>query len=363
MRPHYVPDTCWNNARFATLQNMDDVLRALRARLDRARAPRAWPAPVSRAVRDGTLPPGTRLPPIRSVAAALDALPHHGQRRLGAARPRPARSAPTAVAARPSPRPPRHATGRYRRALERQADFDLDLSTGVPDGDLLPSLRARARPADDGRHARRLPRRAGAARADAPAARRLAVRRRGAHRRRRRDGRARPRRALAACASATAWWSSTPASRRCWTCWSRIGAEVVGVPMDDEGLLPERAGGGAAPRPTAAVFLQPRAQNPTGVSLTTVARRRARGGAGGHGRPGGRGRLGRRHLDRTRPQPRRAGSRSRRCTCAATPSPTAPTCAWPPSAVPPSCCATPSRGGSSARAGAAGCCSGSWSAC
>src|SRR3954447_14555052 len=47
-----------------------------------------------------------------------------------------------------------------------------------------------------------------------------------------------------------------------------IGAEVVGVPMDDEGMSPVALAAAIA-SPTAAVFVQPRAQNPTGVSLTT----------------------------------------------------------------------------------------------
>jgi len=46
-----------------------------------------------------------------------------------------------------------------------------------------------------------------------------------------------------------------------------IGADAVGVPVDDAGLLPGPLGA-ALHGPIAAVFLQPRAQNPTGASMT-----------------------------------------------------------------------------------------------
>ena len=207
---------------------MDDVLGALRARLTDPSAKGVARA-VSRAVRDGTLPPGTRLPPIRSVAADLALSPTTVSAgwallaRAGTIRTDGRRG--TTVAETVT-----HVPGRYRRALERQTDFALDLSTGVPDGRLLPSLQRCARAAHDGRHPGRLPRRARAARAAPVAARRLAVRRRGAHRRRRCDGRARPGRRGRCSASATGSWSSTPASRRCWTCWSRSARRSSGSP-------------------------------------------------------------------------------------------------------------------------------------
>jgi DNA-binding transcriptional MocR family regulator len=46
-----------------------------------------------------------------------------------------------------------------------------------------------------------------------------------------------------------------------------IGVEIIGVPVDDEGISAV-ALAQAVTAPVAAVFLQPRAQNPTGVSLT-----------------------------------------------------------------------------------------------
>ncbi len=47
----------------------------------------------------------------------------------------------------------------------------------------------------------------------------------------------------------------------------RVGAEIVPVPMDDSGLVPELLAMAMASDPVA-VFLQPRAQNPTGTSMS-----------------------------------------------------------------------------------------------
>jgi DNA-binding transcriptional MocR family regulator len=46
-----------------------------------------------------------------------------------------------------------------------------------------------------------------------------------------------------------------------------VGAVVIGVPMDEHGMLPDRLHGVLAEYPAAAVFLQPRAHNPTGASI------------------------------------------------------------------------------------------------
>jgi DNA-binding transcriptional MocR family regulator len=48
----------------------------------------------------------------------------------------------------------------------------------------------------------------------------------------------------------------------------RVGCDVVGVDVDDEGLLPAQLVAATAPRPAAAVILQPRAQNPAGVAMS-----------------------------------------------------------------------------------------------
>ncbi|MBN9620320.1 MAG: GntR family transcriptional regulator, partial [Actinobacteria bacterium] len=93
---------------------------------------------VGQAVGDGVLGEGDRLPPIRTVAVQLGLSPTtvsaawsmlaragtiHTDGRRG-----------TVVADR------RAGPTRYRRALRLDAPFSLDLSTGTPDGDLLPDL-------------------------------------------------------------------------------------------------------------------------------------------------------------------------------------------------------------------------------
>src|SRR5689334_8723182 len=94
---------------------------------------------VSRAIRDGTLPPGTKLPPIREVADQFQCSPTtvsaawallsragliHSDRRRG-----------TVVIEQARTRP-----GRYRQNLVPPTIMPIDLSTGMPDPDLLPDL-------------------------------------------------------------------------------------------------------------------------------------------------------------------------------------------------------------------------------
>jgi len=250
---------------FCYVTNVDDTLHALRTRLTEPGAKGVARA-VSRAVRDGTLPAGTRLPPIRTVAAALDLSPTTVSAgwallaRSGAIRTDGRRG--TTVAETTS-----HASGRYRRALEGQADFGLDLSTGVPDGDLLPSLEhALARLTTAGTPGGYLdepvlPELMRLLRADWPYdAEELTVV----------DGAMDALDLLAR--SLVRFGDRVVVEHPCFPplldLLESIGAEVVGVPMDDEGLHPG-ALAAAISSPTAAVLIQPRAQNPTGVSLTT----------------------------------------------------------------------------------------------
>ena len=244
---------------------MENELRALRTHLDRARRQGRGPRRQPRRPR--------RHAPGRHPAAAdplgrrgSRPLPHHGQRRLGA--PRPVRHHPHR---RPSGhdrgRATSHATGRYRRALERQADFDLDLSTGVPDDDLLPNLEhALDRLTTAGTPGGYLdepvlPELMRLLRGDWPYdAEELTVV----------DG------AMDAldlvARSLVRFGDRVVVEHPCFPplldLLESIGADVVGVPMDDEGLIPGALAAAIA-SPTAAVFVQPRAQNPTGVSLTT----------------------------------------------------------------------------------------------
>jgi DNA-binding transcriptional MocR family regulator len=99
---------------------------------------------VTAAIRDGVLKEDTKLPPIRAVAEALQLSPTT----VSAAWALLARAGTIATNGRrgtvvipPNPDGPR----RYRRALERNQAFTLDLSTGVPDIALLPDLKAALR--------------------------------------------------------------------------------------------------------------------------------------------------------------------------------------------------------------------------
>ena len=64
-----------------------------------------------------------------------------------------------------------------------------------------------------------------------------------------------------------------PASRRCSTCSSRSAPRSSAVAVDDQGIVPDALQAALAHRPVA-LYLQPRAQNPLGVSMTPPGPRR-----------------------------------------------------------------------------------------
>jgi len=227
-------------------------------------------AAVSRSIRDGVLFSGDRLPPIRGVARELALSPTTVSAawsllvRAGAVRTDGRRG--TLVADVTVPR-----DGRYRQALEHQSGFALDLSTGVPDEALLPGLGQALEAVTT----------AGTPRSylDDPMLPELAE-------------------------VLTSSWPYPPPSltvvdgamdgldlviRTRLRYGDRVvvehpsfpplldlleaaGVEVVGVPIDEEGLVPELLAQTLADK-VQAVFLQPRGHNPTGVSMTP---RRAR---------------------------------------------------------------------------------------
>ena len=220
---------------------------------------------VSRAVRDGALQPGAKLPPIRVLATQLGLSPTTVSAgwallaRSGAIRTDGRRG--TTVTDLQDPPP-----GRYRRALERRLDFALDLSTGIPDPQLLPDLGAALSELttagmpgsylDDPV----LPGLLDVLRAQWPyTAEELMVV----------DG------AMDALdqvsRSMLHFGDRVVVEHPCFPplldLLESIGVDVLGVPLDDAGLRPEPLKA-ALSRPTAAVFLQPRAQNPTGASMT-----------------------------------------------------------------------------------------------
>ncbi|HEU4566536.1 MAG TPA: aminotransferase class I/II-fold pyridoxal phosphate-dependent enzyme [Marmoricola sp.] len=225
---------------------------------------------VSRTIRDGALRPGDRLPPIRAVAHELALSPTTVSAawsvlaRAGTIRTLGRRG--TVVADSTGPR-----DGRYRRALEHHASFALDLSTGVPDERLLPGLGPALQAVTT----------AGTPRSylddpvlpdlhevlvaswpyEPPA---LTVV----------DG---AMDALELVIRATVRYGDRvvvehPTFPPLLDLLEAAGAEVAGVPLDQDGLEPA-ALKEALGTPARAVFWQPRAHNPTGVS-TSPARAR-----------------------------------------------------------------------------------------
>lgn len=243
---------------------MRSILSDIEERLDRPTA-RGLANAVSRAIRDGVLPPGTKLPPIRRIAAELALSPTtvsagwtllarsgaiHTDGRRGTTVVEP--SAPGAV--------------RYRTALRRQTGFELDLSTGVPDAGLLPNLeRAFEHLTTAGTPLSYLDEPVLPELADVLHARwpyppdRLTVV----------DGAMDALDQVARCV--LGFGDRVVVEHPCFPALVDLvestGVEVVGVPMDEHGLSAEHLTE-ALRVPTAAVFLQPRAHNPTGVSTT-----------------------------------------------------------------------------------------------
>ncbi|MGZ5400365.1 MAG: aminotransferase-like domain-containing protein [Nocardioides sp.] len=117
---------------------MRSLVSAIEERLDQPTA-RGLAAAVGRAIGEGALPGGTRLPPIRTVATELALSPTtvssawSSLARSGLLRTDGRRG--TTVLDRSS-----LGADRYRRALGRPSSLELDLSTGVPDEALLPEL-------------------------------------------------------------------------------------------------------------------------------------------------------------------------------------------------------------------------------
>jgi DNA-binding transcriptional MocR family regulator len=245
-----------------------ETLSLIEERLEEVTA-RGLANAVSRAIRDGVLGPGTKLPPIREVSAQLALSPTT----VSAAWRLLARSGSIRADGRRGTTVAEVAAGsvRYRQALGRGTDFALDLSTGVPDAALLPNLTssfAELRTAGTPSSyldAPVLPELEEILRADWPyPPDRLTVV----------DG------GLDALdqvtRSALRFGDRVVVEHPCFPpivdVLEAAGVEVVGVPVDDEGMRPDLLTE-AIERPARAVFLQPRGQNPTGVTLTP---RRAR---------------------------------------------------------------------------------------
>lgn len=240
------------------------MLSRIEERLDQGTA-RGLANAVVAGIRDGSLPAGTKLPPIREVAAQLCLSPTtvsaawHLLSRAGSINADGRRG--TTIAA------PGHAGAhRYRRALDHGVSFAVDLSLGTPDPRLLPDVRPavaslqRAAASVSYLEAPVLPGLVEVIRSGwpyPPPALTLF------------DG------AMDAVDQITRaflpFGSRVVVEHPCFPplldLLDSVGIGVVGVPVDGEGLEVE-ALRQAMQAPVDAVVLQPRAQNPTGISTT-----------------------------------------------------------------------------------------------
>lgn len=240
------------------------MLSEIEERLDLPTA-RGLAHAVSRAIGDGVLAPGDRLPPIRTVAQQLGLSPTT----VSAAWAALARSGTIQTRGRGGTViNAQHEVGpsRYRRALDVGTPFALDLSTGTPDPELLPDLRPALRRIERAVQPSRY--------LDDPVLPELAELLRG-------DWPFEPERltvvdgamdALQLIVSAHVRFGDRVAVED--PCFpplldliEAVGAVPVPVGLDDDGPKPAdlRA---AVDDGVRALFIQPRAQNPTGASLS-----------------------------------------------------------------------------------------------
>ncbi len=239
------------------------------------RSARGIAAGISRLITSGRLAPGTRLPTVRDLARQLGTSPTTVSEawqtlaKVGAIESRGRLGTFVLDGERPS------GPTRYRRVTEGPGHFRLDLSTGTPDPDLLPDLGPLlARVARDVRTTSYL---------DDPVLPALDEVLRATW--------AFPPEALTVVDGAMDALDRTtalivrlgdrvlvenPGFAPLLDLLEQLGAKVVGLPMDDAGVEPAALETALASEPVA-LFLQPRAQNPTGVSMTA---RRARQLAG-----------------------------------------------------------------------------------
>lgn len=230
------------------------------------RSARGIAAAVGRLVTAGSLPTGTRLPTVRDVARELGVSPTtvseawSSLTRAGAIETRGRSGTFVASASRPL---------RYAQLGASLSGVTDDLSTGVPDHDLLPSLTGALKRIGDGRLTTSY--------LDAPVLPRLeaALRTRWPYPPEQFtvvDG------ALDALDRVTAALIrfgdrvlvENPAFPPVLDLLEAVGATVVGVPLDDEGMSVEALTAALTGRAPVALFLQPRAHNPTGVSMTAA---------------------------------------------------------------------------------------------
>lgn len=242
---------------------MLDLISELEHRLGDATA-RGLAFAVTRAIRDGVLQPGDRLPPIRELGHQLTMSPTTVSAawgmltRAGTIETKGRRGTVVTDVKGPG--------GRYRAPAGKERPFAYDLSTGGPDPGLLPDI------SDAIRRAANAPRRTaygeqsllpeldevlteswpysppGLAVADgALDALELVLRSR--------------------VRFGDRVVIENPTLRALVDMLEALGADIVGVPVDEEGLVPAALQVACA-KPVQVVILQPRAHNPTGVSMS-----------------------------------------------------------------------------------------------
>lgn len=247
---------------------MDGALADLRSEID-DRSARGIAAAVNRLVSSGRLAVGTRLPTVRELARLLGVSPTtvseawqtlagvgavEGRGRLG-----------TFVCQPTGPGAPT----RYRRVTEGPGHFSLDLSTGTPDRDLLPDLAAAIGLLGERSFTSSyldpavLPALEEHLRATWPFSPQAITVVDGAM-----DALDRLAQQVVRLGDRVV--VEQPTFPPLLDLLDHLGAEIVGVPMDAEGMLPGPFAEALALDP-AAVICQLRAHNPTGI--TTSARR------------------------------------------------------------------------------------------
>ncbi|MEU8897521.1 aminotransferase class I/II-fold pyridoxal phosphate-dependent enzyme [Nocardia sp. NPDC048505] len=240
------------------------------------RTPAGIAAGIGRRIRSGALPPGSRLPTVREVARQLRVSPatvNQAWRALAATGAIIARGRAGTFVGEPGATLGARPAGRYQR-LHPPSDsaFRVDLSRGTPDPALLPDLAAALREItahEAGDLAAEylgeavLPALAAKVRGDWPfRAERLAVF----------DG------ALDAIdrllSTHVRFGDTVAVEAPCFPPFldllARLGARPVPVALDESGPLPRELGRAVTEYGATVFLLQPRAQNPTGVSLSAA---------------------------------------------------------------------------------------------
>ena len=235
------------------------------------RSARGIAAAVGRLISDGSLLVGARLPTVRELARSLGTSPttvsEAWQTLAGAGAIETRGRLGTFVLGSPGPSGPR----RYRRLSEGPGHFERDLSTGTPDPQLLPDLgRVLGRVSKTNLTTSYLdvpvlPELDELLRATwpFPAAAMTVV-----------DGAmdAIDRVASLLVRHGDRVMVEHPGFPPMLDLLEQLGAQLIGLPLDDEGIVPSELAAALVDEPVA-LFLQPRAHNPTGTSMTA---RRAR---------------------------------------------------------------------------------------